>query len=102
MIFLRKLSLAILCTVFIFLGCQPEKEQKFRFSEHLEGHQPATVLKVLENDHLTVNIYSNSYTEIEDRVSNKKWETWSVAIQDKSEVEIVAPDLDIPGTTAKA
>jgi len=88
MIFYRNIPLVILCTVFIFLGCQTEKEHKFRYSEYMEEEQPVTVLKVLENDFLSVKIYSNSYTEIEDLINNKKWETWSVAIQDKSEVEV--------------
>ncbi|MBR9999888.1 MAG: hypothetical protein KFF73_13005 [Cyclobacteriaceae bacterium] len=54
----------------------------------MKKEQPVAILKVLENDFLSVKIYSNSYTEIKDLVNNKKWETWSVALQDMSEVEV--------------
>ncbi len=88
MIFFKNFNLLILCTVFIFLSCQPDKHQEVRYSKYMEEDRPLTVLKELENNFLSVKIYSNSYTEIDDRVNNKKWETWSVALQDKSEVEV--------------
>ena len=88
MIFYRNYSMIILCTVFIILACQPEKKHEFRYSEYVNTEQPVTVLKELKNDFLSFKIYSNSFTEIEDLVNNKKWETWSVAIQDKIEVEV--------------
>ena len=86
--FLKNFSLIILCTLFIFLGCQPEKKRTFRFSEYMDKDRPVTVLQTLENENLLVKIYSNSFTEIEDLKNNKHWETWPVAIQDKSIVEV--------------
>ena len=86
--FLRTFSLVILFTVFIFSGCQPEKEHSFRYSEYMKENKLVTILKVLENDFLSVKIYSNSFTEIEDLNNGKHWETWSVALQDKGMVEV--------------
>jgi len=54
----------------------------------MEEEKPVTLLHTLQNDVLSVKIYSNAYTEIEDLKNSKKWETWSAALQDKSVVEI--------------
>jgi hypothetical protein len=54
----------------------------------MDEEKPVTILHELKNEHLSVKVYSNSYTEIKDLKNEKTWETWSVAIQDKSEVEV--------------
>lgn len=49
--------------------------------------QSFSLLKKLKNSSLTVNIYSNAYTEIIDKANNVKWESWEVGIQEKGQVE---------------
>ena len=66
MIFLRNFSLIILCTLFIFSSCDSSKKETFPYSKYVEEDKPVTVLQTLENENLSVKIYSNSFTEIED------------------------------------
>jgi len=84
----KKYLLIILCTLFIYGGCNTGKDDTFRDAEYMNEDKPVTILQTLENEYLSVKIYSNSFTEIEDLKHGKSWETWSVALQDKSEVEI--------------
>jgi len=49
--------------------------------------QPVDLILRLENKFLLVKIYSNASAEIIDRTNNEKWESWPVALQDKSAVE---------------
>ena len=88
MIFLRNFSLVILYTLFIFSACDSSKKETFRYSKYMEEDKPVTVLQTLENENLSVKIYSNSFTEIEDLKNGKHWDTWSVALQDKGMVEV--------------
>jgi hypothetical protein len=57
MFFLAIFPLIILCTVFILLGCQPEKERIFRFSEYMHENRTVTVLQTLANENLSVKIH---------------------------------------------
>ena len=86
--FFRKHLLILLCTFSVFNNCTTRNKDGFRYTEYVKKDKPVTVLQTLRNDFLSVKIYSNSFTEIEDLKNNKSWETWSVAIQDKSIVEI--------------
>lgn len=51
------------------------------------ANQPKEILKTLENNFLSVKIFNNAATEITDKKSGEQWESFPVAIQDKSEVE---------------
>jgi hypothetical protein len=43
--------------VFILLGCQPEKERIFPFSEYMDEDRTVTVLQTLANENLSVKIH---------------------------------------------
>jgi len=86
--FLKKKILVILLTLFIMNNCTTRKNDIFHYTEYMNEEMPVTLLQTLQNEFLSVKIYSNSYTEIEDIKNGKSWETWSVAIQDKGIVEI--------------
>jgi hypothetical protein len=88
MIFFKKSLPVILLTLFIFDNCNTRETDSFRFKEYMNEDKPVTLIQTLQNDFLSVKIYSNSFTEINDLRNGENWETWSVALQDKSVVEV--------------
>lgn len=90
LIIMKKTSkqiLVILLTVFILSGCDTKNSNTLKHTEYME-EKSVTLLRTLQNDFLRVQIYSDSYTKIEDLITGKTWDTWSVALQDKGMVEI--------------
>ncbi|HUX96997.1 MAG TPA: DUF5696 domain-containing protein [Bacteroidales bacterium] len=49
--------------------------------------QKVTLLKELQNEHIKVEIFSNAFFRVEELMNGHKWESWPLAIQDKSIVE---------------
>jgi len=58
------------------------------YKEKYASKQKVTLLKELQNEFLKVEIYSNALFKVDDILNGHKWESWPLAIQDKTIVEV--------------
>ena len=60
----------------------------FEYRNEKAGNKDVTIIKKLKNEFLEVEVFSNAYFCVKDLKNNHRWESWPLAIQDKSIVEI--------------
>ena len=58
------------------------------YKEEYAAEQKVSLIKKLQNDFLNVEIFSNALFKVDDFRNGRKWESWPLAIQDKTIVEV--------------
>ena len=58
------------------------------YKEEYAAEEKVSLIKKLQNDFLNVEIFSNALFKVDDLRNGHKWESWPLAIQDKTIVEV--------------
>ena len=70
------------------LANQKSIPEYYEYREECDGEHHVTLLKELRNEYIKAEIFSNALFRVEDLKNGHKWESWPLALQDKSIVEV--------------